>query len=90
MADKPEMTPEEKEKMYENYDSNASKKFTGLALGSKPKFNLDIGKIPGVVAPLAVDGDDEIKPTITPSNQLLNKPGYRNIAKMADNISEMS
>jgi hypothetical protein len=48
MAD--EMTPEQKEKMYDSYDSNASKARAGGigAMNSKPKFNLNIGKIPGV------------------------------------------
>lgn len=47
-----DLTPEQKEKIYESYDSNASGRTAGLgAIGNKPKFNLDFGKVPGVVVP---------------------------------------
>ena len=65
MADNQDLTPQQQQD-FDQYDSNPSKKsFAMPALGSKPKFSLDIGKIPGVGGN---EGEDENKPGITPSN----------------------
>lgn len=52
----------DKEKQYQNYDSNSSKKLAGSA--GKPNFKLDFGKLPGITpqaatAPsMALNNDD--------------------------------
>jgi hypothetical protein len=78
-----------KEKMYENYDSNASKRGKGDGEGgftsTKPKFSLNMAKVtgqtPSHAAAQSLTGlDGGAMASITPSNNLLNKPGYRNIA----------
>jgi len=99
---------EMKEKMYDSYDPNSSKRgvqktaeFYAVpeapvppAIGeskNKPKFSLNMNKIPGVTPqastglPNLTGGDG-----ITPSNHLMNKKNFRNVAELADNVSEMS
>ena len=65
------------------------------APSNKPKFSLNMGKIPGVT-PQATSGPNltggltlgtELN---TPSNNLMNKASYKNIAQLADQVSEMS
>jgi len=80
-----------KEKMYDSYNANSSMR--GTTQPMKPKFNLDMGKVTGMAPPQ--EDTEEIITTapVEPKDQpasTVNRSHHRNIAQLADQISEMS